>query len=63
MKRQKKVKELSLPMEFNPGLERFEPELPLRRKGEQTRRNISWGLILTFFGTVLILGLILFFVF
>jgi len=40
----KKVKEISLPMKFNPGLSKFEPELPLRKSKtkEVVERKRNW---------------------
>lgn len=36
----KKQKELKLPMEFNPGLNKYEPELPLKKSNKKIK--FSW---------------------
>ena len=43
-----KVRELKLKMEFNPGLEKYEPELPLRKtaRKDKTALNLKDFLIL-----------------
>jgi hypothetical protein len=44
MATKKKVREILLPMKFNPGLNKFEPELPLRKVPPiiKTKRN-NWA--------------------
>jgi hypothetical protein len=38
----KKTKEISLPMEFNPMLNKFEPVLPLRKNSLKIERKRNW---------------------
>lgn len=60
-KRKRKIKEFELPMEFNPGLSKFEPKLPLRKKqvNVKKKRNLwaLWYIIIL----ILILALTLYF--
>lgn len=37
--KKKKIKEVDLPMEFNPMIDRFEPVLPLRKKSLNVKRK------------------------
>ncbi len=54
MRKTKKLKQVSLPMRFNPGLSKFEPELPViktkgrLKEGIKTKRNwwAFWVIIL-----------------
>jgi len=47
-----KEKEISLPMKFNPGLQKFEPQLPLRKEKKKIRIKVKvswfWILLLIF---------------
>jgi len=46
----KKTKEIKLPVKFNPGTQKYEPELPVRKKEKLTkkekkkidRKNLFW---------------------
>jgi len=43
----KKTKEVKLPMEFNVGLQKYEPALPLsRRKGKKIKFKDTWQWLL-----------------
>ena len=55
MAKKKKLKEISLPMKYNPGLGKFEPELPLRNTGKKFKLKTNWILIV-----ILLLALICF---
>jgi len=44
MARKTKVKEINLPMKFNPGLEKYEPVLPLRKVNKKIK--IEWWVII-----------------
>jgi hypothetical protein len=53
MKKKKRKKELHFPMEFNPGLAKYEPVLPLRKTNEtikdiliKNRKGLLYLLIL-----------------
>jgi hypothetical protein len=46
MKKKPKKKIINLPMKFNPGIERFEPELPTKDKKMKTPIQISWPWII-----------------
>ncbi|MFA7707518.1 MAG: hypothetical protein WCX73_01080 [Candidatus Pacearchaeota archaeon] len=37
-----KKKEIQFPMEFNPGLKKFEPVLPFRKKSLNMERKRNW---------------------
>jgi hypothetical protein len=59
--KKRKSKYVDLPMEFNPGLSKFEPELPIRKKqiNVKKKRNLwaLWYIIIL----ILILALTLYF--
>jgi hypothetical protein len=46
MAKRKKVKEIQLPMKYNPGLSKFEPELPLRKTRKKFKVKTNWIIIL-----------------
>ena len=52
----KKVKEIQLPMKYNPGLGKFEPELPLRKTRKKFKLKISWILFLILLIAILCFG-------
>ena len=59
MKKRRKVKSFSLPMKFNPGLEKFEPKLPARRIGKKFKINVDLrGLIIIILGLILMFGIL-----
>ena len=60
MKKRTKVKNISLPMKFNAGLEKFEPELPIIKKGKKVEIKFSWELIVIIFGLIFIFGFLFF---
>ena len=43
-------------MKFNAGLEKFEPELPITKKGKKVEIKFSWELIVIIFGLIFIFG-------
>jgi len=52
------MRELKLPMKFNPGLKKYEPELPLRKSSKRIKFNwIKFILILL---GIIALGIILY---
>ncbi|MEK6830048.1 MAG: hypothetical protein AABY15_08075 [Nanoarchaeota archaeon] len=54
----KEIKEIKVPMEFNPGLEKYEPVLPLRKA--KNKIKFEWGFLITLIiGALIILGLFL----
>lgn len=42
MRKQKKIKQINLPMKFNPGLSKFEPELPVRKTKNRLKAKRNW---------------------
>ena len=55
-----KQKELKLPMKFNPGLNKYEPELPLKKSSKKIKFN--WiKFILTLLGIIAV-GVVLYFI-
>lgn len=49
--KKKKIKEIKLPMKFNPGLQKYEPVLALRKTGKKVKiemnvKNIIIGIII-----------------
>ena len=50
----KKTKELKVPMKFNPGLQKYEPKLPLK-KGKEIEFKENWQLI-----KIMIIAILLF---
>ena len=52
----KKIKEFKLPVKFNPGLQKFELELPTRKIGKKTKVKINWvGLIFLIIGVTILM--------
>jgi len=43
--KKKKIKFLKIPMKFNPGKQKYEPNLPLTKKGEKPKIKINWHLM------------------
>ena len=60
MKKRTKVKDIFLPMKFNAGLKKFEPELPITKKGKKVEIKFSWELIVIIFGLIFIFGFLFF---
>ena len=60
MKRQKKIKNISLPMKFNPGLHKFEPDLPIKRKGKSIDIKLNWELVGIILGLIILFGFLFF---
>ena len=52
----KKVKEISLPMKFNIGLEKFEPELPAGKSNKRFKSEVNWKWLIVFLILLLILS-------
>jgi len=60
--KKKKIKEVKLQMKFNPGLQKYEPTLPLRKIGEKTKVKINWAELIFFIIGITILMTIFFIV-
>ena len=60
--KKKKIKEIKLPVKFNPGLQKYEPELPTRKTGEKTKVKIKWVELIFFIIGIIILMTIFFIV-
>ena len=45
-KNSKNVKEIELPLEFNPGLKKYEPTLPTRKTRKKLKVGIDWKWII-----------------
>ena len=52
----KKIKEIKLPMRFNPGLEKYEPVLPARKAGKNFKYDWK-GVFFAIAMIILIIGL------
>ncbi|MEK6859797.1 MAG: hypothetical protein AABX54_03205 [Nanoarchaeota archaeon] len=52
----KKVEEISLPMRYNPGLGKYEPELPARKTRKKTELKIDWKWLIIFIIIIFILS-------
>ena len=59
MKKQRKAKEFSLPMKFNIGLEKFEPELPIQKIGKKVKIKFSWELVTIIIGLIIMFGILI----
>lgn len=60
----KKIKEIKLPMRFNPGLEKYELVLPARKAGKNFKydwKGLVWGIILIAVIILFFVGLMLVF--
>ncbi|MFH1327086.1 MAG: hypothetical protein ABIH59_03090 [archaeon] len=43
-KQNEKTKEIKLPMKFNPGTQKYEPVLPIIKKGKTLKmEKVGWG--------------------
>ena len=60
MKKNKKIEELKLPMKFNPGTQKYEPTLPLRKTNEKFNVKINLRDIVII-GIVFLILMIIFF--
>ena len=40
--KKKKARMINLPMEFNPGTQKYEPELPLKLSNKKRKIDINW---------------------
>ncbi len=38
-----KIKDIKLPMKFNPGTQKYEPSLPLRKTGKEVKIKLKLG--------------------
>jgi len=54
MKKQKNIQFDSLPMKFNPGLKKYEPELPLKKLNKEIQIKVDWKWIWIIIITLLI---------
>ncbi len=61
MKR-KKIKEIELPMEFNPGLKKYEPVLPVRKTRKKLKVEADWRWIIYIIVSVILLTGISYFI-
>jgi len=52
----KPVKEIQLPMKYNPGLGKFEPELLVRKTRRKFKLKINWILLLILLIAILCFG-------
>lgn len=50
----KKIKEIPLKMEWNPGVHKYEPELPPRKTDKKQKIEVDW----TFIGLLIIVAII-----
>jgi len=58
--KKKKTKEIRLPTRFNPALQKYEPILPVKRKGKEIKFKDAWQWILIILiCAVLLTGVIL----
>ena len=55
-----KTKEVKLKMRFNPGLQKYEPELPLKKTKRKTKVKINWLELVPIIIGVILLMIILF---
>lgn len=55
MKKTKKIKEIKLPMKFNPGTQKYEPTLPLRRTSEKFNVKINLKDIIIVIATIILI--------
>jgi len=53
--KQKKLKELKLPMKFNPGTKKYEPSLPIVKKGKKVKLKDIWKIIIFLLILILVL--------
>lgn len=61
MNQEEKTKEVKLQMKFNPGLQKYEPTLPLKKIGK-TKVKINWAELIFFIIGIIILMTIFFIV-
>jgi len=61
--KKKKTKIINLPMKFNPGLQKFEPELPIKLNKKKDNRIINWCALIYFLLGIIFLILIIYFAF
>ena len=62
MKKKTKTREIKLPMRFNPGTQKYEPVLPLRKTGKEVKvkmdlKDIIIGITLLILLTIFIIAL------
>ena len=56
MPKKVKTKQFELPVEFNSGLQKYEPILPLRKTKGKIKIRMSWGDIVTFIIILIIIA-------
>lgn len=58
--KKKKAKFITPEMEFNPGLQKYEPMLPLRRGKEKVKKRIELGDMIDLIIMLVIVGIVIF---
>jgi hypothetical protein len=53
-----KQKEIKLPMEFNPGLQKYEPKLSLKRSKKDINKDFNWILFILILLGIFALGIL-----
>ncbi len=61
IRKTKKLKQINLPMEFNPMLNKFEPVLPVRKGSLKKERKRNWWAFWYIVISIVILSIILYF--
>ena len=56
--KKKKTEEIKLPMKFNPGTQKYEPSLPLRKTGKKVKIKLKLGDIIMI--TVVLIMILIF---
>jgi|TARA_Y100000034_G_C6747045_1_gene331839 hypothetical protein len=57
MKSKKKFKEIKLKMEFNPGTQKYEPKLPILKKGIKIKKWFDWQFMVFLILAVILISL------
>ena len=55
----RELKEIKLPMKFNPATAKFEPELPVRKTRKKFKLKMSWLLLLILLIAILSMGYVI----
>ncbi len=50
-----KIKEIKLPMKFNPGFKKYEPELPVKKSNKKLKVKVDWRFIILVIISIIIL--------
>ena len=56
--KKEKTKFVNLKMEFNPGTQKYEPVLPLKKKKENVKKRIEWIDLIMIIIMIIIVGII-----